>query len=753
MVGVDEALVGGECPYYGLHPLEDDDPARRPARRGAAGRPARAARPRCGRTGRRWRPGSARGHRRLGRHRVEPARGRRGHASSAATAGWPAPAVRVERRRHDVRAPRAAWCSTPAPTRAAARSTGWRTRRTGPTARWSGSTELPGSLVVIGGGAIGLRAGPGLRPVRRRGDHAGGGATGSSPARSPRRARRSTRGAAPATASRCARGSTSSAVDHDGRLHASTSTARSSTPSQLLVAAGRRNNLADLGLDTVGLDPDADVVETDERMRAGERLWAIGDITGKGAFTHVSMYQAAVAVARHPRRGRAVGRLPGGQPGDVHRPRGRLGRAHRAAGARRRASRSGSGWPTSARVEPRLDARAGHDGVIKLVADADRGVLVGATVVAPSGGEMLGLLVTAVHAEVPVARLRTMHFAYPTFHRAIETALTRLGPAPDRVMLKSGRDGSDGRDRAASSSGRGMAAATTRRRRATEDPWRSRTSPATRPAPASTLAEVAPAHGPAQRPEADRLDDRAGRTNRGARPADPDRHRRARRRHRRSAGRRPAPGPAADRRRRRRPARPAGHARRPGGTGGTGQRRQRGGTGVRRAPRPRAAPVHDRDRLPRPARRAGRARPRHLGLARQGPQAGPAARRAEDGPRRARLRDGPAPIQQRLRRPAHHRVHQPQGRRRQDHRRARRGLHVRHRPRWRRGRVGQQRDPRHARHPRHPQHATATPPASCWRTSSSSATSTRPGSATSARSSARRATPTSTCSPPTSGPT
>ena len=65
-------------------------------------------------------------------------------------------------------------------------------------------------------------------------------------------------------------------------------------------------------------------------------------------------------------------------------------------------------------------------GVVKLVADRDRGVLVGATVVGPAGGEILSMLVTAVHAEVPIATLRTMHFAYPTFHRAVETVLDEL---------------------------------------------------------------------------------------------------------------------------------------------------------------------------------------------------------------------------------------------------------------------------------------------------------------------------------------
>ncbi len=56
-------------------------------------------------------------------------------------------------------------------------------------------------------------------------------------------------------------------------------------------------------------------------------------------------------------------------------------------------------------------------GLIKLVEDADRGVLVGATAVGPSGGEMLSMLVTAIHAEVPTDTLRSMIYAYPTFHR------------------------------------------------------------------------------------------------------------------------------------------------------------------------------------------------------------------------------------------------------------------------------------------------------------------------------------------------
>jgi pyruvate/2-oxoglutarate dehydrogenase complex dihydrolipoamide dehydrogenase (E3) component len=70
--------------------------------------------------------------------------------------------------------------------------------------------------------------------------------------------------------------------------------------------------------------------------------------------------------------------------------------------------------------------KAGNEGFIKLVADASTGTLVGATAAGPNGGEVLGLLSLAVHARVPVAQLRTMIYAYPTFHRGIEDAVNQL---------------------------------------------------------------------------------------------------------------------------------------------------------------------------------------------------------------------------------------------------------------------------------------------------------------------------------------
>jgi pyruvate/2-oxoglutarate dehydrogenase complex dihydrolipoamide dehydrogenase (E3) component len=70
--------------------------------------------------------------------------------------------------------------------------------------------------------------------------------------------------------------------------------------------------------------------------------------------------------------------------------------------------------------------KAGNDGFVKLVEDARRGVLVGATSSGPVGGEVLGLLTLAVHAAVPTDELRHMIYAYPTFHRGILDALADL---------------------------------------------------------------------------------------------------------------------------------------------------------------------------------------------------------------------------------------------------------------------------------------------------------------------------------------
>ena len=218
-------------------------------------------------------------------------------------------------------------------------------------------------------------------------------------------------------------GATISSVSYaDGRFSVDVD-GRTLQADRLLVAAGRRPNIADLGLDTVGLDPSARAVETDGRMRAGDGLWAIGDITGKGAFTHMSMYQSAIAArdilgqAGPEASYTAVPHVTFTDPevGSV----GMTEQQARAAGLNVRVGTTDLASSTRGWI-------AKGEGLIKLVEDADRGVLVGATSVGPTGGEVLGMLVTAVHAEVPTEILRSMIYAYPTFHRAVEDALSRM---------------------------------------------------------------------------------------------------------------------------------------------------------------------------------------------------------------------------------------------------------------------------------------------------------------------------------------
>lgn len=216
-------------------------------------------------------------------------------------------------------------------------------------------------------------------------------------------------------------GASISAVRHAENRFTLTLADRELHADRLLVAAGRRNNLAGLGLEHVGLDPEARGVDPDERMRVADGVWAIGDITGKGAFTHVSMYQAEVAVRDILGKDgpwadyRAVARVTFTAP-EV----GSVGLTEEAARQQGIDVRSATGD---------LGSRgwlAGEAGMIKLVADRSRGVLVGACAVGPSGGEVLSMLATAVHAEIPLTTLAEMHFAYPTYYRAVQPVVRAL---------------------------------------------------------------------------------------------------------------------------------------------------------------------------------------------------------------------------------------------------------------------------------------------------------------------------------------
>lgn len=197
------------------------------------------------------------------------------------------------------------------------------------------------------------------------------------------------------------------------------------TADRLLVASGRRVDVHAVGLDSVGVDPQARAVPVDQWCRVTSGIWALGDVTGHGAFTHMSMYQADVVVRD------ILGQ--GGEPARYHAvPRVTFTDPEVASvGLTEAAARESLAAVRSATVGLDGTTRGwlhgpGGSGFITVVEDADRGVLVGASVAGPSGGEVLGFLALAVSAQVPVPQMLAMPYAYPTFHRGIETALKDL---------------------------------------------------------------------------------------------------------------------------------------------------------------------------------------------------------------------------------------------------------------------------------------------------------------------------------------
>lgn len=210
-------------------------------------------------------------------------------------------------------------------------------------------------------------------------------------------------------------------VSYDGDRFHVTCSDKTFEVERVLVAAGRRSRLDDIGLDTLGVDSSGRFLEVDDRMQVTEGLWAIGDIVGRGAFTHVSMYQserAARAIL-----GESLDDYDGSLPRVTFTDPevGAVGMTEQQARDAGVVVRIGS---TSIAESSRGFVHGpGHEGLLKVVIDTDRDVIVGATSAGPMGGETLSALAVAVRAQVPLATLRNMVYAYPTFWRAIESAL------------------------------------------------------------------------------------------------------------------------------------------------------------------------------------------------------------------------------------------------------------------------------------------------------------------------------------------
>jgi pyruvate/2-oxoglutarate dehydrogenase complex dihydrolipoamide dehydrogenase (E3) component len=194
---------------------------------------------------------------------------------------------------------------------------------------------------------------------------------------------------------------------------------------RLLVATGRRPNVERLGLEQLGVAISPRGIEVDERLRAAQNVWAIGDVTGVAQFTHVGKYQARVAAADMCRRhAKADYRaIPAGIFTDPE-----IGTVGRTDGDDL----------VSARIElgsvPRLSTyeQPARDGFVRVFAEPRQRVLVGAVCVGPQAAEWLGQLTLAIRAAVPLETLLDTIQPYPTFSEGILFALQALQDELDR---------------------------------------------------------------------------------------------------------------------------------------------------------------------------------------------------------------------------------------------------------------------------------------------------------------------------------
>jgi pyruvate/2-oxoglutarate dehydrogenase complex dihydrolipoamide dehydrogenase (E3) component len=190
---------------------------------------------------------------------------------------------------------------------------------------------------------------------------------------------------------------------------------------RLLIATGRRPRVSGIGLETVGIEPAphgrAGGIPVDDRMAAGDRLWAIGDVTGQWPLTYVGKYQGRVVAAnilgRETRADyRAVPRVVFTDP--------------QAAAVGEADGPLTATIPLAevARTSTYTRAYAERPGFLTLVSDGD--VLTGAYAVGPEAGEWLQQATLAIRARVPLDVLRDTIQPFPTFSEAFLHALQAL---------------------------------------------------------------------------------------------------------------------------------------------------------------------------------------------------------------------------------------------------------------------------------------------------------------------------------------
>ena len=186
---------------------------------------------------------------------------------------------------------------------------------------------------------------------------------------------------------------------------------------RLLVSTGRRPRVEGIGLETVGIEANPHGITVDEYLRAGERIWAIGDVNGIWPLTHVGEYEGDVVAANiagesHPANYEAVPRVTYTDPQAA---------AVGAADAPYSTTTLLSVVPKTATYS---HAYAESNGFLTLLSDGAR--LTGAYALGPEAGEWLQQATLAIRARVPLEVLSDTIQPFPSFSGIFDSAFKAL---------------------------------------------------------------------------------------------------------------------------------------------------------------------------------------------------------------------------------------------------------------------------------------------------------------------------------------
>lgn len=198
--------------------------------------------------------------------------------------------------------------------------------------------------------------------------------------------------------------------------------------SHLLLAVGRRPNTDDLGLDAAGIESDGrGFVVVDDQLRTSvPGIWAIGDVNGRGAFTHTSYNDYEIVAANlfdnDPRR--VTDRITT-YALYIDPPLGRAGMTEREVRESGRKALIGKMMMTSV---GRARERDETQGFMKVLIDAETERILGAAILGIGGDEIVQTLLDVMYANAPYTVIRRAVHIHPTVTELIPTMLGDLKP-------------------------------------------------------------------------------------------------------------------------------------------------------------------------------------------------------------------------------------------------------------------------------------------------------------------------------------